>query len=55
MDRHITITGEFTEAIPVDAGTPGKFTGTSRGDFMKMVFSLAAQYGWEIRVGGQRW
>jgi len=59
MDRHITLPRYdrkgFIDQIPVKPDVPGLFTGYSRTEFMKHIFSLAAEYGWEIRVAGQRW
>jgi hypothetical protein len=43
--KHITITGQFVEAYPE----------RTRGDLMRMIFSLAASEHFDIRVARQHW
>ncbi len=44
--REVTITtGGWVDSQPIH----------QRPQIMKMIFSMAAEYGWLVRVGGQRW
>lgn len=45
MDAHVTITGEWVNSLPP----------VTRKYVIQRVFKLAAEHGWEIRVGGQDW
>lgn len=43
--REVTITGQWVEKLPQPM----------RRDMVRDIFSLASQYGWVVRVGGQHW
>jgi predicted SAM-dependent methyltransferase len=43
--RVITVSGEWVNQFPE----------TKRGNIMRMIYSLASEFGFEIRVRGQRW
>jgi hypothetical protein len=48
--RVVTITGEYVNGLPLTA-KPGPMLGTTRDNFMRNLFSLAATYGWNIQDG----
>ncbi len=43
--KTVTITSKWLNQFPP----------IRRADVVKHIYSLAAQFGWEVRVAGQRW
>lgn len=45
----------LANSIPVERSTPGVWTGTSRSDLIKAIFSLASEKGYSVNMEGQHW